>query len=55
MSLRSITPCDEPGWDGRHHCPYAGDDEYVDCEYYCGAEEPQDDPDIWEDDNNDVG
>lgn len=22
---------------------------------WCGAEEPQDDPDIWEDNNNDVG
>ena len=49
MSLRSITPCDEVGWDGLHHCPYVDDDGYVNCEYYCGADEPEDDPEIWED------
>lgn len=38
MSLRSITPCDEPDLDGMHHCPYAADGDYVDCEYWCGAE-----------------
>lgn len=47
MSLRSCTPCDEPGLDGRHHCPYAEDGDYVDCEYYCGADEPEDIPEIW--------
>ena len=48
MSLRNWTPCDEPDLEGRHHCPYADDGDYVNCEYYCGAEEPQDDPEIWE-------
>lgn len=50
MSLRNWTPCDEPDMDGRHHCPYADDGEYVNCEYWCGAEEPQDDSEIWEED-----
>ena len=44
MSLRSITPCDESGWDGKYHCPYAEDGEPVNCEYYCGADEPEDYP-----------
>ena len=48
MSLRNWTPCDEPDFEGRHHCPYAEDGDYVNCEWYCGAEEPQDDPEIWE-------
>ena len=48
MSLRNWTPCDEPDLEGRHHCPYADDGDYVNCEYWCGAEEPQDDPEIWE-------
>jgi len=48
MSLRNWTPCDEPDLDGFHHCPYADDGDYVNCEWYCGAEEPQDDPEIWE-------
>lgn len=50
MSLRNWTPCDEPDLDGHHHCPYADDGDYVNCEYWCGAEEPQDDPEIWEED-----
>lgn len=49
MSLRNWTPCDEPDLDGHHHCPYADDGDYVNCEWYCGAEEPQDDPYIWGD------
>lgn len=53
MSLRNWTPCDEPDMDGRHHCPYADDGDYVNCEYYCGAEEPQDDPEIWEEEKDD--
>lgn len=53
MSLRNWTPCDEPDVDGRHHCPYADDGDYVNCEWYCGAEEPQDDPEIWEEDEDD--
>ncbi len=42
MSLRKCTPCDCDGI-----CPY--DAEYShDCEYWCGAEEPEDIPDIEE-------
>ena len=52
MSLRNWTPCDEPDMDG-HHCPYTDDGDYVNCEYWCGAEEPQDDPEIWEEDEDD--
>ena len=54
MSLRNWTPCDEPDLEGRHHCPYAEDGDYVNCEYWCGAEEPQDDPEIWEEDEEDL-
>lgn len=44
MALRKCTPCDCDGI-----CPY--DAQYSgDCEYWCGSEEPQDDPDLWEDD-----
>ena len=39
MSLKKFTPCD----DGV--CPYANEGDYVNCEWYCGAEEPQDYPD----------
>ena len=46
MALRSITPCDEPDWDGKHHCPYMDSSGYVDCEYWCGAGELEDYPDI---------
>lgn len=53
MSLRNWTPCDEPDLEGRHHCPYADDGDYVNCEWYCGAEEPQDDPEIWEEEEDD--
>ena len=52
MSLKNWTPCDEPDLEGRHHCPYADDGDYVDCEYWCGAVEPQDDPEIWEEDGD---
>jgi hypothetical protein len=39
MSLKRSTPCDTEG-----HCPY--DASYnCDCEWYCGAEEPEDDCD----------
>lgn len=51
MSLKNWTPCDEPDLEGRHHCPYADDGDYVNCEYWCGAEEPQDNPEIWEEDD----
>jgi len=52
MSLRKHTPCDEPDMFGNFHCPFADDDERVNCEYWCGAEEPEDYPEIWEDDEN---
>lgn len=48
MSLRKWTPCDEPDLEGRHHCPYADDGDYVNCEYWCGAEEPEDYPEEYE-------
>lgn len=45
MSLRLVTPCDY----AEHICPYATDDgSYVNCEYWCGAEEPE--PDYEEED-----
>jgi len=44
MSLKQYTPCDDPGPDGRHYCPFAEDGDYVNCEYWCGAEEPEDYP-----------
>lgn len=47
-SLRSITPCDEADWNGEHHCPYMDASGWVDCEYWCGADEPEDDPKIWD-------
>ncbi len=42
MSLRKDTPCDVDGI-----CPYESG-EYCSCEYWCGADEPQDDPEEWE-------
>lgn len=42
MSIRKNTPCDIDGI-----CPYAA--EYGrDCEYWCGADEPEDIPDGWD-------
>lgn len=48
MSLRNWTPCDEPDLEGRHYCPYAEEGDYVNCEYWCGAEEPEDYPEKYE-------
>lgn len=43
MSIRCETPCDYG------ECPYNA--QYNrDCEYWCGAEEPEDNPEDWEDD-----
>jgi len=43
MSIKAVCPCDLDGI-----CPY--DAEYSSsCEYWCGAEEPEDYPDIDED------
>ena len=52
MSLKKWTPCDEPDLEGRHHCPYADDGDYVNCEYWCGAEEPEDYPEEYEEEDS---
>ena len=46
MSLRKMTPCDCDGI-----CPYEDmHSGYMNsCEYWCGANEPQDDPTDWYD------
>lgn len=53
MSLKHETPCD---WlkdeDGLSVCPYMMPGECVDCEYWCGADEPVDVPEEWEEDND---
>ena len=41
MSIRRETPCDLDGI-----CPYASES-YGSCEYWCGADEPEDDPPVW--------
>ena len=41
MSLRRDTPCDHGP------CPYEAEYNY-ECEYWCGAHEPQDYPEAWE-------
>ena len=44
MSLRRETPCDYG------ECPYSAEYGYT-CEYWCGADEPEDFPEEdWEDD-----
>ena len=49
MSLRKQTPCDVyVDEEGFHHCPYSEDGDYVNCEYWCGAEEPEDYPEEYE-------
>ena len=46
MSLKKETPCD---WG---ECPYSA--EYsCNCEYWCGFDEPQDEPEIWEEEVDD--
>lgn len=42
MSLKHETPCDFG------NCPYCFGG-YVDCEYYCGADEPADSYESWDD------
>ena len=44
MSLRKCTPCDLDGI-----CPYDAK-YYTDCEYWCGADEPEDYPEYDEED-----
>lgn len=46
MSLKQNTPCDMDCI-----CPF-GAETFGDCEWWCGAEEPQDDPEIWEDEDD---
>ena len=48
MSLRRETPCD---WG---ECPYNAMYN-CDCEYWCGADEPEDNPADWEDDVDECG
>ena len=43
MSLRPSTPCDEEPF----ICPYDAECG-GDCEYWCGADEPEDTPEIWD-------
>ena len=46
-SLRTHTPCDERDpVTGQFYCPYIGMDGYVDCHYWCSAEEPADYPEV---------
>ena len=47
MSLRKDTPCDHG------ECPY-GAEYMTSCEYWCGADEPADDPEIWDADEQDI-
>lgn len=54
MSLKHFTPCDVIGPDGHYHCPYCEDGEYVNCEWYCGADEPEDNPEYWDEDGYDT-
>ena len=42
MSLKYNTPCDIENF-----CPY-GAYTFEECEHYCGQIEPQDEPEIWE-------
>lgn len=42
MSVRKNTPCDLDGV-----CPYEAE-QWGDCEYWCGADEPQDTPEDWD-------
>ncbi len=41
MSVRKNCPCDLDGV-----CPYESEN-WGSCEYWCGADEPQDEPDEW--------
>lgn len=50
MSLRQHTPCDD------RVCPYADmhSGYWNSCEYWCGSEEPEDNPDEWEEEEDDT-
>ena len=45
MSLKRETPCDFG------ECPYMATC-HMDCEYWCGADEPVDIPEEWEEDED---
>lgn len=49
MSVRNGCPCDLDGV-----CPYESES-WGSCEYWCGSEEPQDEPDEWFYDDEDEG
>ena len=57
MSIKRHCPCDERDAEGNYNCPYGA--EYGgDCEYWCGAEEPEVDYseyEEYEDDNLEMG
>ena len=42
MSIKRNCPCDLDSV-----CPYESEN-WGSCEYWCGSEEPQDDPDLWD-------
>lgn len=44
MTLKWHTPCDDLV-DGKFYCPYSTDGP-CDCQFYCSAEEPEDYPDL---------
>ena len=46
MTLKKYTPCD----DGV--CPYMDECGYVNCDWYCSAEEPQDNPEVWDEEES---
>lgn len=46
MSLKRETPCDYG------ECPYNSYSN-TECEWWCGADEPQDNPEVWEEDEKD--
>lgn len=48
MSIKLNTPCDNG------ECPYKDmhSGYWNSCEYWCGSDEPEDDPEIWEDDRD---
>ena len=53
MSLKSY-PCNDVWPDGKHHCPYCEGGVFVDCEWYCGADEPEDYPEDYYDEPEDI-
>lgn len=54
MSIKRETPCDYlKDENGMAVCPYITNQwDHVHCEYWCGAEEPADVPEEWEEEND---